>query len=87
MTTRNDPALAARLYASHRPDLDTMKNRLPVLGESLDAAAHELARDPSLDKADEMLCRLAGATEIVRHLRRALAAEIHGHGTGKQNAN
>lgn len=65
-----------RLYA-RQPDLDAMRARLPDLGESLNTAAHELARDISLDKIDAFLERLKGAESTVRYLRQAVVQEVN----------
>ena len=70
----HDTGLAAKLYAS-KPDLDAMRARLPDLGESLNTAAHELARDISLEKIDAFLAKVKGAETSLMHLRRSLAQQ------------
>jgi hypothetical protein len=81
MKRHHDPALAARL-AGRPIDVDAMRRRLPDLGESLNTAAVELARDITLDKIDAFMAKLKGAETSLMHLRRQLAADIHGHGIG-----
>jgi hypothetical protein len=77
----HDHDAACRLYG--RPvDEDAMRRHLPDLGQSLHIAAVELSCDITLDRCDEMLARLAGAVEAVRHLRRELASGVCRHGTG-----
>ena len=83
--TRHDPELAQRLY-SRAPDLYTVQKHLAAMGESLSTAAHELARDVTLEKIDLFLAKLKTAESNMQHLRRALAQEwrtgIHGGGSG-----
>jgi hypothetical protein len=69
--TRHDHSLARALYA--RPDASAMIKHLPDLGQSLQSAAIDLAKDCSLPRIDEMLARLKGAETSLLHLRRALA--------------
>jgi hypothetical protein len=79
----DDRELARRLY---QPDLDAMRTHLPALGESLNNAAIDLAKDCTIPRIDEMLARLKGASTSLLHLRRGLAAEMvpgpHAHGSG-----
>jgi len=70
--TRHDAALAAKLYQSNS---DLIRSSLPDLGESLHAAAVDLARDCSLEHVDKMLSRLKGAETSLLHLRRSLAEQ------------
>lgn len=81
--TRHDAALAAKLYQSNS---DLIRSSLPDLGESLHAAAVDLARDCTVERIDRMLARLRGAETSLLHLRRGLAAEMvpgpHAHGSG-----
>jgi hypothetical protein len=79
--TRHDPELARRLYA-RKPDLDAMRKALPDLGESLNTAAHELAREITIERVDQMRAKIQGADDALLHLRRALAQKVEGHGTG-----
>ena len=80
--TLHDAALAASLRA-REPNIDAMRARLPDVGESLNTAAHELARDITLEKIDAFLAKLKGAETSLIHLRRTLAQEVRpGHGTG-----
>jgi len=67
---RHDPTLAARLYQSNS---DLIRSSLPDLGESLHAAADDLARDCTLERIDQMLSRIKGAETSLVRLRLALA--------------
>ena len=70
--TRYAPELARRILC--RPDAAAMRAVLPDLGESLNTAAQELARDvESLDKIDKFLAKLKGAETALMHLRRDLS--------------
>ena len=81
--TRHDAVLARRLYQSNS---DLIRSSLPDLGESLNNAAIDLAKDCTIPRIDEMLARIKGAETSLLHLRRGLAAEmvngLHGHGSG-----
>ena len=59
----------------YQPSVGAMTSNLPALGESLQTAALELARDPTLERVDAMVCRLKGAEAGMMHLRKALARE------------
>ena len=73
--------LARRMFA---PDIDAMRCSLPDVGESLNTAALELARDLNLERLDQMLARLKSAESNLVHLRKAMIAErgVCGAGTG-----
>jgi len=62
----------------YQPDLDSLRNSLPDLGESLNSTAHELARDLNLERLDQLLARLNSAQSSLQHLRKALIAERGG---------
>jgi Arc/MetJ-type ribon-helix-helix transcriptional regulator len=70
--TRHDATLARKLYQSNS---DLIRSSLPDLGESLPAAAVDLARDCTLERVDKMLSRLRGAETSLLHLRRSLAEQ------------
>ena len=56
--------LVRRLY---RPSVEGMRARLPDLGESLNNAAIDLARDCTAERCDQF-----AAQDFARHLRRGL---------------
>ena len=66
------------------PSVSSMREHLPDLGESLNTAAVDLARDCSLERVDLMLARIKGAETNLTHLRKALISErgVCGAGTG-----
>ena len=71
------------VHQLYGPNLRTLTDNLPSMGDSLKAAADELARDCTLERVDEMLARIKGAEHNLVHIRKALAAEeTTGWGTG-----
>jgi hypothetical protein len=70
--TRHDPELAKRLYARHTP---VLWGHVVDMGESLNAALVNLARERTLDALDDVLARLKGAETGLQQMRRALARQ------------
>jgi hypothetical protein len=62
----------------YQPNLDAMRNSLPDLGQSLNVAAIDLARDCTVERLDLLLARLQGAETALVHLRKALIADKSG---------
>ena len=78
MTTYMDAV--TRLY---EPNLEARRKSLPDLGQALNTAALELARDLTLERLDMMLARVKSAQDNLTQLRKSLVAERStGHGTG-----
>lgn len=63
----------AQIQQLYGPNLGTLTDNLPNLGDSLKTAADELARDCTVQHVDEMLARLKGAEHNLVHIRKALA--------------
>lgn len=75
-----DMNLARRLYG---PNLGTLTDNLPDIGESLQAACDALADDCTLARIDKLVSRLKTVQKTVTRLRLAmLERRTEGHGTG-----
>ncbi len=64
--------LVRRLYA---PSAESLLSHIPEMGESLNSAALDLARDCTLKRVDLMLARIKGAEASLVHLRKLLLQE------------
>ena len=72
--------LVRRLYG---PNLGTLTDNLPSMGESLREACNALAADCTLTKVDELVSRLKTAEQSLTRLRLVmLRRRTEGHGTG-----
>ena len=72
--------LVRRLYG---PNLGTLTDNLPSMGESLREACNALADDCTLSRLDELVSRLKTAEQSLTRLRLAmLQRRTEGHGTG-----
>ena len=71
--THHDSAFVAKLYQSNA---DSMRARLPDLGESLHNAAIDLSHECTLERIDQLLLLLKGAETSLLHLRRAVIEEV-----------
>jgi hypothetical protein len=77
---KNHLAQTRQLYG---PNLGTLTDNLPNMGESLQAACLTLANDCTLARIDELVSRLKTAEQTITRLRLAMIAErTTGHGTG-----
>ena len=65
------------------PNLGTLTDNLPSMGESLREACNALAHDCTLSRLDELVSRLKTAEQSLTRLRLAmLQRRTEGHGTG-----
>ena len=72
--------LIRRLYG---PNLGTLTDNLPSMGESLRDACNALTDDCTLTKVDELVSRLKTAEQSLIRLRFVmLQRRTEGHGTG-----
>lgn len=69
----------AQVRQLYGPNLGTLTDNLPSMGESLQAACHALADDCSLARIDELVSRLKTAQQSVTRLRLAV---VEKWGTG-----
>ena len=77
----NDQAGMVGLFP--RFDSQTILSQLVDAGDGLAAALADLALDPTVRRADEVIARLQSAGHAVARLRRMLAeGEVNAHGTG-----
>jgi len=73
MNPRHASELARRYSLANA---ESMRARLPNLGESLHTAAIELNRDLTIERIDLMMAWLKGAESSLMHLRRALKESV-----------
>ena len=76
----------AQVRQLYSPNMGTLTDNLPSMGDSLKAAANELARDCTLERVDSFLDRLQAAMNLTVHIRKAIAGErvstVQSSGTG-----
>ena len=70
---KHDHELAAKLYA--RPATTVLIGPIVDMGEALNAACVDLARNPTPEHCDQLLIKMQGAQQGVRQFRRALIAD------------
>ena len=68
--------LVRQLYA---PNMGTLTDNLPSMGESLRDACSTLANDCTIKRIDELVSRLKTAEQTLTRLRLAI---VESHGTG-----
>lgn len=66
---------SAYLAFQSGPTAEELAKALPDLGDHTAAILSELARNPTPDRCDRVLCQLAGARELVTRLRGSLVRE------------
>jgi hypothetical protein len=73
----------AQVRQLYGPNLGTLTDNLPSMGESLHDACNALADDCTLARTDELVSQLKTAEQSLTRLRLAmLERRTEGHGTG-----